>query len=315
MADLSDKDAAQTVKLVGVGITGTETNYIDATVNGLKVDGSAVTQPISASSLPLPTGAATAALQTQPGVDIGDVTINNTSGAGAVNIQDGGNSITVDGTVAATQSGTWTVQPGNTANTTPWLSTINQGGLSATVTNSPAVLTSSGLVVRPIPYEPQSYSASAAAFTVATNATDIFLISGSASKTIRIHKIDVTGTTTSGSAIKITINLIKRSTANTGGTSVISTIVPHDSNNSAATAVARHYTANPTLGTSVGIVRSVSTSFQGAGLTDTALTWDFSDDGGQPIILRGTSENLAVNFNATSVVGSVISVSCEWSEV
>lgn len=36
------------------------------------------------------------------GTDIGDVTINNTSGASAVNIQDGGNSITVDGTVAIT---------------------------------------------------------------------------------------------------------------------------------------------------------------------------------------------------------------------
>lgn len=34
----------------------------------------------------------------QPGVDIGDVTINNTAGASAVNIQDGGNSITVDST-------------------------------------------------------------------------------------------------------------------------------------------------------------------------------------------------------------------------
>jgi hypothetical protein len=73
----------------------------------------------------LPTGAATAAAQTdksqftkltdgtdtalitaageqnviataQPGVDIGDVTINNAAGASAVNIQDGGNSITVD---------------------------------------------------------------------------------------------------------------------------------------------------------------------------------------------------------------------------
>lgn len=33
------------------------------------------------------------------GVDIGDVTINNASGASAVNIQDGGNTITVDGTV------------------------------------------------------------------------------------------------------------------------------------------------------------------------------------------------------------------------
>lgn len=34
------------------------------------------------------------------GVDIGDVTINNASGAAAVNIQDGGNTITVDGSVS-----------------------------------------------------------------------------------------------------------------------------------------------------------------------------------------------------------------------
>lgn len=42
----------------------------------------------------------------QPGVDIGDVTINNASGGSAVNIQDGGNSITVD--YATTGSGTAT---------------------------------------------------------------------------------------------------------------------------------------------------------------------------------------------------------------
>lgn len=59
------------------------------------------TQPVSAAALPLPSGAATSALQTQPGVDIGDVTINNASGGSAVNIQDGGNIITVDGTVTA----------------------------------------------------------------------------------------------------------------------------------------------------------------------------------------------------------------------
>ena len=43
------------------------------------------------------------------GTDIGDVTVNNGSGASAVNIQDGGNSITVDGTVSASQSGTWNI--------------------------------------------------------------------------------------------------------------------------------------------------------------------------------------------------------------
>lgn len=58
--------------------------------------GAIATLPISAASLPLPTNAATSALQTQPGVDIGDVTVNNAAGASAVNIQDGGNTITVD---------------------------------------------------------------------------------------------------------------------------------------------------------------------------------------------------------------------------
>lgn len=87
------------VQLIG----GTDGTIIGNTTDKLKVDGSGVTQPVSAAALPLPTGAATAALQTQPGVDIGDVTINNASGASAVNIQDGGNSITVDGPLTDTQ--------------------------------------------------------------------------------------------------------------------------------------------------------------------------------------------------------------------
>mgnify|MGYP000555692682 CR=1 FL=1 len=44
-------------------------------------------------------GTVTAAAQ--PGVDIGDVTINNAGAGAAVNIQDGGNTITVDGSVTA----------------------------------------------------------------------------------------------------------------------------------------------------------------------------------------------------------------------
>ena len=71
--------------------------------NALKVDGSAVTQPVSAATLPLPTGAATSALQLP---NSHDVTVDNAGGGAAVNIQDGGNSITIDGTITATPSGT-----------------------------------------------------------------------------------------------------------------------------------------------------------------------------------------------------------------
>ena len=62
----------------------------------LPVDGSGVTQPISATALPLPAGAATSASQLPNGHD---VTVDNAAGASAVNVQDGGNSLTVDGTV------------------------------------------------------------------------------------------------------------------------------------------------------------------------------------------------------------------------
>lgn len=81
-------------------VTTADPSYVDGTTRSLSIN-TAGGLRIAATSLPLPTGAATAALQTQPGVDIGDVTINNASGASAVNIQDGGNSITVDGSVTA----------------------------------------------------------------------------------------------------------------------------------------------------------------------------------------------------------------------
>jgi hypothetical protein len=52
--------------------------------------------------------------------------------------------------VTASQGGTWTVQPGNTANTTPWLTTINQGGNSATVTASNALKVDGSGVTQPV---------------------------------------------------------------------------------------------------------------------------------------------------------------------
>jgi len=65
-----------------------------ATGNAMFVQpGTGATFPISAASLPLPSGAATSALQLADGHN---VTVDNGAGGSAVNIQDGGNSITVD---------------------------------------------------------------------------------------------------------------------------------------------------------------------------------------------------------------------------
>jgi len=120
------------------------------------------TQPVSAASLPLPSGAATEATldartgvltETAPATDTASSGLNGrlqrvaqrlsslialfptglgqktkansfavtlASDQDALPITDNAGSLTVDGTVGATQSGTWTVQPGNTANTTAW---------------------------------------------------------------------------------------------------------------------------------------------------------------------------------------------------
>ena len=98
--------------LSAVTTLGTITNVVHVDDNGgaLTVDGT-VTANLSAidnavldviAAKDFATQATLSALNAKlvSGTAIGDVTINNSSGAAAVNIQDGGNSITVDGTVA-----------------------------------------------------------------------------------------------------------------------------------------------------------------------------------------------------------------------
>jgi hypothetical protein len=54
------------------------------------------------------------------------------------------------GSVVATQSGVWTVQPGNTANTTPWLASLSQGGNTAQVSAAGALKIDGSAVTQPI---------------------------------------------------------------------------------------------------------------------------------------------------------------------
>ena len=77
---------------------------IDDNGGSITVDGTfwQATQPVSAAALPLPAGAATAANQLADGHN---VTIDNAGGGAAINIQDGGNAITVDGTVTTVDNG------------------------------------------------------------------------------------------------------------------------------------------------------------------------------------------------------------------
>lgn len=174
----------------------------------------------------------------------------------------------------------------------------------------------------PIDGQKASYSAAKLGLTPAASATDIFTITGSSTKTVRITRIEITGTTSAATAAALDIVLLKRSTANTAGTSTAPTIVAHDSNDAAATATVAAYTANPTTGTLVGNFRN-SKFFQ-ALATYTAtdfpandkLTWDFGGRAGEKaLVLRGTGEVLAINLNATSASASAsFDIAVEFTE-
>lgn len=159
-----------------------------------------------------------------------------------------------------------------------------------------------------------TYSAAVISLSLAANATDFFTITGSASKTIRIQRIS-TDFTGGGSVVRV--QLVKRSTANSGGTSTTPTAVAHDSTNAAATSVVRAYTANPTLGTLVGAIRAEATNSPLlSGSNDNQVVhWDFGDNANeQQVILRGAGEVLALNFNSATLSGGVASAYVQWTE-
>lgn len=163
-------------------------------------------------------------------------------------------------------------------------------------------------------YEKQARTYSASAnIAIAASATDIAILPGSASATVFVTRVIVSGVQTTGSQTNIL--LIKRSAANTGGTSAAMTAIPHDSADSAATAAPLSYTANPTPGAAVGTVRQAYAPVNTAtAQTSGATVFDFGDKG-KPITLNGIAQGLAVNLNGVTLAGGSIDVTYEWFEI
>lgn len=190
----------------------------------------------------------------------------------------------------------------------------NQG--QTTMANSLPVVIASNQTTIPVSLDgaEQTYAASIIGLVPAASATDIFEISGSATKTIKVRRIRITGTRSSSTTTDIV--LLTRSTANTGGTSTILTSVKNDSNNANATAVVKAYTANPTTGTLVGALRSDKQfiNVAGAGASD-VRDYVLTESGAQPLFLRGVSQLIAFNLNGVTMAGGLLDMWVEWTEV
>lgn len=163
-----------------------------------------------------------------------------------------------------------------------------------------------------------------ATYTIATTAyaayatpTDMLCVTGSATRVVRIFSMTLQGSATTST--KFTISYVKRSTANTGGTSSPLTPVALDSANAAPTAANALYSAAPTTGNALGFVNMTdvlfTTSTQVPGAASTTGTSTLSDDLRQPVVLRGVAESLCVNFaGAAWPAGGVATILATWTE-
>lgn len=212
-----------------------------------------------------------------------------------------------------TASGTTTLQatPGTTPETSTAAVATNytQANGSTAPFNLGDATSNTPRVVQARP--PITYSASllvtsnaVTPLVVAATASDFYTITGPSSGVARIRRIQLSCTVATANGTFV-VNIYKRSTANATGTSTTPALVAHDSaNQGSALSVVRAYTANPgTLGTNVGGVRGVT--FSGPTATTptipvTSYTWEFTDHGGQGLVLRSAAEVWALNANGST---------------
>ena len=190
---------------------------------------------------------------------------------------------------------------------------LNTLGQKAMAASAPVVIASDQSTIQVKTENLQTYSANIVGLVPAALATDIFTITGSAGKVVKIRALRVTATRTANGTIDVL--LVKRSAANTLGTSTAPTRVPNDSSNAAATATVLAYTANPTLGTLVGTFkgRKMFINASGTGGSDVS-DWDFDQNVAQPPTVRGIAEVIAVNLNGVTIAGGSFDIAIEWTE-
>lgn len=174
------------------------------------------------------------------------------------------------------------------------------------------------------PHSKATYAASST-FTPAATPTDLIIIEGSATKTLRIISFQVYVTTTTAGGLSAQLFLIKRSAADTTGTFVGATAVAMDSNDAASTANrVGHFTANPgALGAAIGTINTkrVLADVVPPGVMKVndnvveMLPVNLATLLPRPLVLRGVAQCLALNFNGAALVaGQTHAYTIGWTE-
>lgn len=163
------------------------------------------------------------------------------------------------------------------------------------------------------------YTAACTGLAPAASCTDVWQLIGSATRTVRLLYISISGT--AGTLVTLPIYLCRRISANTGGTPASGLALPvpvkGDSSDSAATATLTAYTAVPTIvDTSPQLIRSgtLTLPVTTAGTSSSRLEWDFTKPGMKAQVLRGVAQTFCINLSTISVSSGLLNIDCAWAE-
>lgn len=174
-----------------------------------------------------------------------------------------------------------------------------------------------------------TYSSAFIGLVPPASATDEVCITGSASKVVRVVRIVIGGS--AGTLVQLPVTVVKRATADTGGTLATTTANPGvttqiasrdtgQASNTSASAVLASYTAVPTINDaapvyidSANMALSVTTAVTAPAMTVFDWGRDIENNVQVPT-LRGVAQQLCINFNTVSISSGVLNGSVTWTE-
>lgn len=158
-----------------------------------------------------------------------------------------------------------------------------------------------------------SYRASVTGLATAASATDFFTITGASGKVVTVQRIACSGIASTAGTPDIV--LLRRSAANSAGTSTTPTVVKLDTTSPNASAVVRAYTANPTLGALVGNLDVAKLALPLAATGANMQIYVYVNMSGSIPLRVRSGEVVALNGNAATLApGASLDCSIEWTE-
>lgn len=173
--------------------------------------------------------------------------------------------------------------------------------------NTYAIAQAMGLIPPPF-----TYSATMTFVPDVTGANDIFKISGTLGKHVRLRKIKFYATKTVAGVI--TVSLFSRGSLDNGFTNLANKI-KYDAANPNSTANVDYTISDPTLGSSLGEFANDKYNVVATGNNPNVLEYIFGQNGAQlPTLSNDINPGFYLSLNGAIMVGGSVTIVAEWDE-